>query len=163
MIPQIVKERPLLFWSALLGMLAIVGMLLPVDWHVDAEGGLLGRAQPLDAFSERIVEIDRALQEGRRVQVEAERAMDVHLYLASRRLVRAGDMSHDDMKRAQELLGEMHAQLRREQTPAAKESVRSMWLDRLVEHIPRLDRDEVDREIARLHEQLEANLRTGAE
>lgn len=162
MVPQIVKERPLIFWSALLGLLGLIGLVVPVEWAaVDGgSGGLFDRPEQLDAFSKRVVEIDKSLQNGQSVTVEADREFDIHVYLASRRLTRAGGISHDEMKQAQGMLREMHLQLRREQTPAAKRSIRGMWLDRIVEEMPRLDRTEVDRELTNLHEQIEAHTET---
>ncbi|MFB6350579.1 MAG: hypothetical protein ABEN55_21905 [Bradymonadaceae bacterium] len=150
-----------MFWSVLLGALAIVGLLVPVDWNpVVGSEGLVNRPEPLNAFSERVVAIDRSLQNNETVEVEANRAFEIHLYLGARRLVRAGEMSHDDMRRARDLLREMHAQLRREQTEGAREAVRAMWLDRLVEEIPRLDRKKVDEELETLHRQIKAYLMT---
>lgn len=161
MVPQIVKERPLLFWSALLGLLGLIGLLVPVEWAaVGDSGGLLDRPEQLHAFSERVVEIDDSLQNGQSVTVDADHEFDLHLFLASRRLTRAGGMSHEEMKQAQGMLREMHVQLSREQTPAAKNSIRGMWLDRIVEEMPRLDRAEIDRELTNLHKQIERHMST---
>lgn len=161
MVPQIVKERPLMFWSALLGLLGLIGLLVPVEWAaVGNSGGLLDRPDRLHAFSERVVEIDESLQNRQSVTVDADHEFDIHVYLASRRLTRAGGISHDEMKQAQRMLREMHRQLQRGQTPVAQKSIRGMWLDRIVEEMPRLDRAEVDRELINLHEQLERHMST---
>jgi len=161
-LPQILRQRPLLFWSGLLAALAMVGLIVPVDWSPSGAKGLMNRPEPLDAFSDRVVEIDRSLQNGETVEVDPRRALEIHLYLGTRRLVRAGEMSHSDMQRARHMLREMHAQLDREQSAAARRSVRQMWLDRIVEKIPRLDREQVGEELEMLHRQMDEHLETAA-
>jgi hypothetical protein len=153
-LPDILRNRPLLFWAAVFLALPALLLALPLEWSNTKTPSIFHRDQPLDVYSERVDRIDRKLADGRIVRLTEKRLSQVRPMLQARRLLGAGPMSADEMRRALKLCREMNRQIARETRPASRDAVRQHWYDRLADELRRLDPKKVADELEQLRAQL---------
>lgn len=157
-IPDLLRDRPLIFWAAVFLAVPAIAAILPLDWSAPEGKGIFEMKPKLSPFSERVVEIDRRLEAGEPVELTRKRWAKVRPMIQARRLTRAGPMSEPEMRRAMRLIEEMNRQVGRESSPDSKSAVRDLWYDRLADELPRLHADRIAPALDALRGQVDQHL-----
>jgi hypothetical protein len=160
MLPDILRERPLMFWAAVFMLIPLGALILPLDWANTGQTTFINADQGrLDAFAPRVVEVDRALRESESVEVATSEWRAIRPYLQARRLTRAGPMSQNDVQRAVDMFRRRNRRIAGESTPGSKRAVRSLWRETFADTFPRLEPDRIETVLKRLRRQIETRLR----
>jgi hypothetical protein len=156
-------KRPAVVWTGLALILIIGALLVPIEW-VRSVNDLVGESDPsADVFSTELAGIDQALAAGEPVQLSDHKLVEIRAHLQTRRLSKAGPMTHDDVVEATKILREFNAQIASQELKGSRDALRNERNRRLAEAFPRLDPAKIDRELTKLRAQLKSAKRSHEE
>ncbi|MFB6264343.1 MAG: hypothetical protein ABEL76_12070, partial [Bradymonadaceae bacterium] len=129
MYPDLLRERPLVFWGLIFAAFGVALMLMPGevadDWRDPLDRKQLG------PFSKRVERVDFALRDGERIDLSRKTFRRMRPMLQARRMSTKGGMSEEEVLRAVELLRRRNRQVRREDSAGSKRAMRQLWNRRL--------------------------------
>ncbi len=160
MLPDILRERPLMFWAVIFMLIPLGALILPLDWANTGQMTFINADQKyLDAFAPRVTEIDRTLRQGESVDISERRWARIRPYIQARRLTGAGAMSQNELQRAVDMFRRRNRRVADETTEGSKRAVRDFWADRFAETFPRLNREVIPRVLQTLRDQIDKRVR----
>lgn len=147
-------KRPAVVWTGLALLLIIGALMVPIEW-VRSVNDLLGEEeQASDVFSDDIAGVDKALAQGKSVELSNARLAEMRPHLQVRRLASTGPMTHEDVVEATKLMREFNAQIAAQELEGSKDALRNERNRRLAEAFPRLDASKIGPALAELNAQL---------
>jgi hypothetical protein len=155
--PNAIK-RPALFWTVLAGMLILLALVVPKEW-TNTFSGLLGEEQnpKVGAWSDRVDRIDARLRAGEPIDLSDEEMRELLPHLQVRRLYGAGPLNVEDAREAEALFRDFNRRIAGQELEGSRDALRNERNKQLAEALPRLEREELDAAMAKLHRQLEAS------
>ena len=146
----------------LTGMFALMAMLVPVD-IIDRVKALF-KVEPVNIsapFQEETARLDAALESGTPLTLERDALRQRRHDIMLRRILRAGPLNGEEVRRIKLLLAEIDAQAQRETSSQAVEAWRTLRLKKLTQAHPRLDAKALERELKLFETQYQEATRGG--
>lgn len=151
MYPDLLRERPLLFWGAIFAVFGFALVLMPDEvsehWRDPLDHRQMG------PFSKRVERIDFALRAGDAVALPGPVYRRMRALLQARRMSTKGGMSQSEVHRAVDLLRRRNRQVGRERSRGSRRAMRETWNRRLAETFPKIDLGDVRSALERLDRQ----------
>lgn len=151
-----ITKRPVVMWTGLAIIVLLGAMLVPIEWVKSVENLLGEPAEDTTVFSADVGDVDRALSAGEPVEVDDDALREMLPNLQVRRLLNAGPMTSQEVRRAGELVEEFNRDIATQKMEGSRQALRSQRNRRLAEAFPRLDADQIGEELDKLDAQLEA-------
>lgn len=144
--PHDIRGKRVLIWLGLFALI-IAAMTVPDEWLTPLKD-LLGDDEQTSAFGDEVATLDDDLEAGD-ARLTDGRARELVPHVVSRRLLRAGPMTTNQMRRAAEIWTEAMRAVADEPQGGSTDAHYVRAERRIVESFPRLDAD-------RVHDELEA-------
>ncbi len=147
-------KRPAVMWTALAFMLLMAALFVPVKW-VETVQSVVGEPAPaVDAFTPAVARVDKALAAGEAPGVGQKKLVEFTPHLQVRRLMNAGPLTHEEVRKATKMLREFDAEIASQKLAGSREAVRHERNRRLAKAFPRLDAQKLARELSKLRGEL---------
>ena len=149
-------KRPTLMWTALALLLLLAALLVPQSWTKPVSNFFGEPESTIDPYVESVERVDRALANGRAVDLSRAKLERMLPYIQARRRTRAGPMSAGEVREAVDILQEFDRKIDLQKLEGSREALRAERNRRLAKAFPRLNADKIAQELETLRGQVQS-------